>query len=282
MSIRIVTDSTSDIPPETAAEFNITVVPAYVNIGDESFLDGVELSRSDFYKRLPGYSSHPTTAAPAPGAFTEVFNRLANEGASEILSIHIDGNLSGILNAARIGGAELDRVKVTFLDSKQLTMGLGLLTITAARLAAAGQNLDQIVRSIEERIPSTYVFGLLDTLEYLRRSGRLGWAEFRFGTLLNIKPMIRVHSGNVEMLQKVRTSKRAMATMIDIIYRLGPLEQMALLHIGGGKRVEVFAQQIEHLYPGGEIPLAVELTPALGAHIGPGGLGVACIVANAK
>ena len=282
MSIRVVTDSTSDIPPETAAEYHVTVVPAYVNIGDESFLDGVELSRSDFYEGLPGYSSHPTTAAPAPGAFTEVYNRLASEGATEILSIHIDGNLSGILNAARIGGTGTDRIKVAFLDSKQLTMGLGLLTLTAAKLAAAGHNIDHIVSSIKDRIPRTYVFGLLDTLEYLRRSGRLGWAEFRFGTLLNIKPMIRVHTGSVDMLQKVRTSKRALATMIDLIDNLGPLEQLALLHIGGGKRVEAFTKQMEYLFPGGEMPLAVELTPALGAHVGPGGLGVACIVANDK
>ncbi len=280
MSIKVVTDSTSDIPPETAAEHTITVVPAYVNIGDESFLDGVELSRSDFYKGLAGYSSHPTTAAPAPGAFTEVYNQLASEGATEILSIHIDGNLSGILNAARIGGTETERIKITYLDSKQLSMGLGLLTITAAKLAAAGQNINQIVSSINERIPNTFVFGLLDTLEYLRRSGRLGWAEFRLGTLLNIKPLIRVHSGSVEMLQKVRTSKRALATMIQIIDDLGALEQMALLHIGGGKRVDSFSKQMKHLYPAGDIPIAVELTPALGAHIGPGGLGVACIVAN--
>ena len=280
MSIKVVTDSTSDIPAEAAAENGITVVPAYVNIGEESFLDGVELSRSDFYDGLPGYSSHPTTAAPAPGAFTEIYNQLASEGASEILSIHIDGHLSGILNAARIGGAETDNIAITFLDSKQLTMGLGLLTISAARLAAQGHTMDQILSSIEERIPRTYVFGLLDTLEYLRRSGRLGWAEFRVGTLLNIKPMVRVHIGEVEMLRKVRTSKRALATMIGLIDELGPLEQMALLHIGGGKRVDDFAKQTEHLFPGGEIPHTVEITPALGAHFGPGGLGIACIVGN--
>ncbi|GMQ78193.1 MAG: DegV family protein [Anaerolineae bacterium] len=280
MSIRIVTDSTSDIPIETAAEHNITVVPAYVNIGEESFLDGVELSRSDFYKGLPGYTTHPTTAAPAPGAFTDVYNLLAGDGATEILSIHISENLSGILNAARIGAAETAAVNVTFVDSEQLTMGLGLLAITAANFAAAGKRIDQIVSSIEERIPRTFVFGLLDTLEYLRRSGRLGWAEFGFGTLLNIKPMVRVHTGNVEMLEKVRTSKRALSKMINLIEDLGALEQMALLHIGGGKRLDAFKKQTQHLYPENEKPLAVELTPALGAHIGPGGLGVACIVAE--
>lgn len=277
MSIRIVTDSTSDIPTEIAAEHKIIVVPAYVNIGEESYLDGVELSRTEFYNGLPEYSSHPTTAAPAPGAFTEVYDQLADEGATEILSIHIDGTLSGILNAARIGAADVTEVPVSFINSRQLTMGLGLLTITAAQLAEDGSSLEEITTAIEERIPKTYVFGLLDTLAYLRRSGRLSWAEFRFGTLLNVKPMVRVHLGNVEMLEKVRTSKRALAKMIDLIGDLGALEKVALLHIGNGKRLETFTQQTQHLAPAGDIPLAVELTPALGAHIGPGGLGVACI-----
>ena len=280
MSIRVVTDSTCDIPEATATEHGITVVPAFVNIGDKSYLDGVELSRLDFYKGLPDYQDHPTTAAPAPGAFTETYNRLAEEGATDIISIHIASSLSGILNAARIGAAETEQINVTFVDSKQLTMGLGLLAITAAQAASEGRTVAEIVSLIEQKIPQTYVFGLLDSLEYLRRSGRLSWAEFRFGTLLNIKPMVRVHTGNVEMLEKVRTSKRALARMIELVENLGSLEQMSLLHIGNGARLEAFVQQTQRLHPSDKNPMTVELTPALGAHIGPGGLGIACIVAK--
>lgn len=280
MSVRVVTDSTSDIPPDVADRYKITVVPAYVNIGEDSFLDGVELTRSDFYRGLPDYAAHPTTAAPAPGAFTEVYNQLAADGASEIISIHVDSGLSGILNAARIGGADADNIPVVFVDSKQVTMGLGLLVMAAAELAAAGQNTGQILAEIESKIPRTYVYGLLDTLEYLRRSGRLNWAEFRFGTLLNVKPMVRVHMGDVKMLDKVRTTKRALSNMIKLIEDLGPLESIALMHIGDGDRLEAFAEQTKHLRPDDDPPLAVELTPALGAHIGPGGLGLACITAS--
>jgi DegV family protein with EDD domain len=280
MSIRIVTDSTCDLPRETAAEYGIVVVPAYVNIGDESFLDGVELSREDFYEGLPEYQSHPTTAAPAPGAFTEAYNQLSKEGAREILSIHIAGNLSGILNAARIGAEAVRDVKITTIDSRQLTMGLGLLAITAARSAAAGQSSSEIVHLIEAQIPRTFVFGLLDTLEYLRRSGRVGWAEFSIGTLLKIKPMIRVYMGEVEMLERVRTTKRALAKMIELAADLGQLEEIALLHIRGNGRLNDFKQQSRRLFIDNEMPLTVELTPALGAHIGPGGLGIACITAS--
>jgi len=280
MSIRIVTDSTCDLPSDTAAEYGIVVVPAYVNIGDNSFLDGVELSREDFYKGLPEYQSHPTTAAPAPGAFTEAYNQLSKEGAKEILSIHIAGNLSGILNAARLGAEAVEDIEITTVDSRQLTMGLGLLAITAAKAAANGRSVSEIVRLIKSQIPRTFVFGLLDTLEYLRRSGRVGWAEFSIGTLLKIKPMVRVHMGEVEMLERVRTTKKALARMIELAVDLGQLEEIALLHIRGNERLNDFKQQSSHLFIDNEMPLTVELTPALGAHIGPGGLGIACIAAS--
>ena len=280
MSIRIVTDSTCDLPSETAAKYGIVVVPAFVNIGDESYLDGVELSREDFYKGLPEYKIHPTTAAPAPGAFTEAYNQLSKVGAKEILSIHIAGNLSGILNAARIGAEAVRDVKITTIDSQQLTMGLGLLAITAAKAAADGRTVSEIVRLIESQIPRTFVFGLLDTLEYLRRSGRVGWAEFSIGTLLNIKPMVRVYMGEVEVLERVRTTRRALARMIELAADLGQLEQIALLHIRGNGRLNDFKQQSRPLFIDNEMPLTVELTPALGAHIGPGGLGIACVTAS--
>ena len=130
MAIRIVTDSTSDIPAETVAKLNITVIPAYINIKDGSFLDGVDITREEFYKQLPLYKSFPTTAAPSPGTFTETYERLAIEGATEILSIHLATSLSGLLNAARVGAEATDAVSVKLFDSQQLTMGLGLQVIT--------------------------------------------------------------------------------------------------------------------------------------------------------
>jgi DegV family protein with EDD domain len=281
MTIQIVTDSTSDIPVETAAEFGIIVVPAYVHIEGNSYLDGVELSREDFYRKLPDYPVPPTTAAPAPGAFTEAYQQLASEGATQILSIHVATSLSGIYNAARLGAESIDAVEVILFDSQQLTMGLGLLVIKAAQAASVGHSVPEIMAMLESWVNRTYVFGVLDTLEYLRRSGRVNWAEFGIGTLLRVKPLIKVHLGTVDMVEKVRTSKRAMNRFLEMVTELGPLEDLSLLYIQSMEQeLEAFRQQTQFLVPEGCVPLAVELTPAIGAHIGPGGLGIACVAHN--
>lgn len=280
MIIRVVTDSTCDIPSETAAAYGIVVVPAYINIGDHSYLDGVELSRTQFYEQLPGYKAPPTTAAPASGTFAEAYKKLAGEGATAIISIHVATSLSGVLNSARLGAEAVEEViPVTLFDSMQLSMGLGLQAITAAKAASEGLSTAEIITMLEERRSRTHVFAQLDTLEYLRRSGRVNWAEFGIGTLLQIKPLIHVYNGQVEMREKIRTSKRAMAQMIQYAAELGPLESIALLHTHAIDKLEMFRQQTKHLYPSDETPLAVEVTPAIGAHVGPGGLGIACITA---
>lgn len=280
MTIGVVTDSTCDIPAETAAQYGIIVVPAYINIGDNSYLDGVELSRTQFYEQLPGYQSPPTTAAPASGAFAEAYKKLAAEGVTEIISLHVATSLSGVLNSARLGAEMVeDVVPVTLFDSMQLSMGLGLLAMTAAKAAASGKTTAEIIAMLEKRRARTHVFAQLDTLEYLRRSGRVNWAEFGIGTLLQIKPLVHVYNGEVEMRDKIRTSKRAMAQMIQYAAELGQLESMALLHTAATDKLELFGQQTRHLYPSNETPLVVEVTPAIGAHIGPGALGIACVTA---
>jgi DegV family protein with EDD domain len=162
----------------------------------------------------------------------------------------------------------------------QLSMGLGLQAITAAKAASEGISTAEIVIMLEERRSRTHVFAQLDTLEFLRRSGRVNWAEFGIGTLLQIKPLIHVYNGQVEMREKIRTSKRAMTQMIQYAAELGPLESLALLHTHAPDKLDMFRQQTTHLYPSGDTtPLAVEVTPAIGAHVGPGGLGIACITA---
>ena len=281
MTIRIVTDSTSDIPQEMADEYGIVVIPAYVNLAGRSYLDGVELSRQEFYQQLPDLESPPSTAVPAPGVFTDAYNQLADSGATEVLSIHLSSTLSGMLNAARLGAEATDALKVTLFDSRQLTMGLGLQVISAATEIAAGRSMSQILTSLNDLVERTFVIGLLDTLEYLRRSGRVNWAQFGIGTLLKIKPLVRVHMGNVEILERVRTSRRALSRFLEVVAELGDLERIALLHTHvTDEQLSAFRQMTQFLVPKGEIPLAVDLTPALGVHIGPKGLGIACIVKN--
>jgi DegV family protein with EDD domain len=275
MTIRVVTDSTCDIPEDLQQQYGITVIPAYVNIGEESFLDGIDLSRADLYEGLPHFEHHPTTAAPAPGAFTEAYNRLASEGATEILSIHVAAALSGMLNAARVGSEESKSVDVTLFDSEQLTMGLGLMVIAAAKAAQEGQSMSDIVSLLDSRTERTYIFGLLDTLEYLRRSGRVNWAIFGIGTLLRIKPLIKVHRADVAMLDRVRTSRKALDRFVNLVSELAPFEDMAILHTHSLDKLDGFRERVQFLAPEGQDVPAVELTPALGVHIGPGGLGLA-------
>jgi DegV family protein with EDD domain len=280
MTTRIVTDSTCDIPPETAEQYGIIVVPAYINIGEQSYLDGVDLTRAQFYEQLPGYKTPPTTAAPASGSFAESYKQIAETGATEIISIHVATSLSGVLNSARLGAEMVkDIIPITMFDSMQLSMGLGLQAITAAIAANEGKTTAEIISMLEERRGRTHVFAQLDTLEFLRRSGRVNWAEFGIGTLLQIKPLIHVHNGEVKMRDKIRTSKRAMNQMIQYAAELGPLESIALLHTHAIDKLDMFRQQTRHLYPSNDEPLAVEVTPAIGAHVGPGGLGLACITA---
>jgi DegV family protein with EDD domain len=275
MTIRVVTDSTCDIPEELKAEYGIIVIPATINIGDKSYLDGIELTRAALYEGLPHYEHHPTTAVPAPGTFTEAYNQLASKGVTEILSIHVASSLSGMLNAARVGAEEAVDVKVTLFDSEQLTMGLGLMAIAAARLAKDGAKMDDIVTMLESRLARTYVFGLLDTLEYLRRSGRVSWAIFGIGTILRIKPLLKVHRSDVEMLDRVRTSRKALDRFMELVSDFAPFEDMAILHTHSLDKLDMFKERVQFLIPEGQDAPAVELTPALGVHLGPNGLGLA-------
>jgi DegV family protein with EDD domain len=185
-----------------------------------------------------------------------------------------------MLNAARVGAEDADNVQVTLFDSEQLTMGLGLMAIAAARAANEGRSMDEIVTMLKSRVSRTYVFGLLDTLEFLRRSGRVNWAIFGIGTLLRFKPLLKVHRGEVEMLDKVRTSKRALDRFVDLISELAPYEDASLLHTHALDRLDIFRKRTQFLIPEGQSAPAVELTPALGVHIGPKGLGIAFTTAE--
>ena len=279
MSIRIVTDSTSDLPPELAAEHEITVIPSYVNIGDRSYQDLVDLSRADFYAQLPHFPNLPTTAAPAIGIFAETYRRVIAAGATTIISIHVSADLSAMCNAARLGAEEIDGIPIHIFDSRQVTMGLGLMVLSAARAVADGLQAEAIVQMLSRMVPRTHVFAVLDTLEFLRRSGRVNWAEFSIGTLLRIKPTLHVYEGEVHSLAKVRTRGRALPQLLDQVAALGALQEVALLHTHDFEGLAEWRELARPLFPEGYEPVAVEVTPAIGAHVGPGALAIACIAA---
>ena len=280
MSIRIVTDSTCDLPEATTNEYGITVVPLYVNIGGQSYLDGVDLSREEFYERLPDYDPPPTTAAPGPQRFRRIYEGLAANGATEILSIHISVSLSAVVDSARSGAQETKAVPVTVFDSRQLSLGTGFLVVAAAKAAAEGCSMAEIIASLEALALRTYVFAALDTLEFLRRSGRMNGTVAGLGNLLQIKPLLKMHDGN-PTAERVRTSSRAIKRLISLLSDLAPLEQVAIVHSYAPDKGEHLRQLVQHLLPAGEVP-SVNLTPVIGAHIGPGAVGFACITARGK
>jgi len=281
MPIKIVTDSTCDLPETVTAEYGITVVPLYINVGNQSYLDGVELSRQEFYQRLPDYDPFPTTSMPGAEQFRQVYERLGAEGATEILSIHISISLSGVVNVARLGSQQTEAVPVTVLDSRQLSLGTGFLVLSAARAAAAGRSMAEIVALLEEQISRTHVFAALDTFEFLRRSGRVNGFRYGLGTLLSIKPLLKMYDGQA-ISETVRTRKRAFERLIQLVSDLGPLRQLALVHTNAPKDAEMLRQQAQYLFPDDRTPLSVDVTPVIGAHIGPGAVGFACVAVEGE
>jgi DegV family protein with EDD domain len=278
MGIRIVTDSTCDLPAEIVAQYGITVVPLYINAGSESYLDGVELSREEFYERLPSWNPLPTTATPGPQRFIQAYEKLAAEDATEILSIHISESLSATVNAARLAAREMTSVPVTVLDSGTLTLGTGFLVWTAAQAAAEGRTMEEIIALLEEQGARTHVFAALDTLEFLRRSGRMNRLIAALGTWLQMKPLLKMHQGTASA-EKVRTTEHATSRLISLLSDLVPLEKVALVHTHALDKVEELRQKAQHLLPEGEL-LSVDITPVFGVHLGPGAAGFACVTAR--
>jgi DegV family protein with EDD domain len=276
--VKVVTDSTADIPEELAAELEITIVPCNVHFGLETYRDGLDLSKEDFYARLKTSPTLPTTSAPAAGLFEATYRELANE-TDQILSIHLASALSGIYNSAHLGAEAVSGVEITLIDSGQVSMGLGWLVIAAARAAQEGQPLAQIGALVEDMKPRVRLFAALDTLEYLRKGGRVGKTVAALGTLLNIKPLVEVRDSAVLPLERVRTRQRSIQRLIELVAELGPLEELAVLHTNAPQEAQRLAEEISFLHSLERILIA-EAGVIIGTHAGPNGLGVACMVAR--
>lgn len=276
--VKIVTDSTADIPEELVAELEITVVPCNVHFGLETYRDGLDLSREAFYARLKTSPILPTTSAPAAGLFEATYRELARQ-TDQILSIHLASALSAIYNSACLGAKAVSGVEMALIDSGQVSMGLGWLVIAAARAAQAGRSLAQVAALVEDMKPRVRLFAALDTLEYLRKGGRVSRAVAALGSLLDIKPLVEVRDSAVLPLERVRTRRRAIQRLIELVAGLGPLEELAVLHSDAPQEARHLAEEISFLYPLERILIA-EAGVIIGTHAGPNGLGVACVVAR--
>jgi DegV family protein with EDD domain len=276
--IKIVTDSTADLPPELAAKWGITVIPCLVHFGQETYREGGDLSHAEFYRRLVSGQELPTTSSPGPGVFAATYRQLAVE-ASQIVSIHLSSKLSAVYNAARLGAQEIRGAEVRVVDSGTVTMGLGWLAVMAARASQVGASLVEIVQLVEAARTRTRVFALLDTLEYLRRSGRVNRLVAVLGALLDVKPMLSVEGGDVLPLARVRSRRKAISQLLLLVQELGPLAELAVLHSRAQKAAEDFADRLAAVFPRQRMVIA-EVATVLGTHVGPNGLGVACVVAE--
>lgn len=253
-------------------------MPLYINIGNKGYLDGVDMTRDEFYTKLPAFPFHPTTAVPSGQKFHAMYDSLADEGASEIISIHISEALSAVVNVARTAALETKSALVTVLDSRQLSLGTGFLVETAAKMAAAGGSIAEILSALENQIKRTHVFAALDTLEFLRRSGRMNRFMANMGALLQIKPIMVMHDGTPSS-ERVRTRERALKRVVEMLHNIGELEQIAIVHTHVHERVDELRALAASLLPAGEIPVE-DITPVIGAHIGPGAAGFAVVAAQ--
>jgi DegV family protein with EDD domain len=274
MKISFVTDSTADIPSDLALKHDIEVVPALVNIRGQSYADGVDISREEFYTLLPSLNPPPTTSAPSVGSFQERYEKQLKAGATRILSIHPPNELSGTFNAARLAAQEFgERVKV--LDSGQLSLGIGFQILLAAEAAERGALLEEVTALVESVRKRVRVAALLSTLEYVRRSGRVSWARAVIGSLLHLQPLVELRYGVVHRLGQARTRAQGILRLTETLNSWGPLERLAVLHTNA----EIAARQLlEEVRSKVSIPpLMVNVTTAIGTHVGPDGLGFATV-----
>lgn len=275
MDIRIVTDSTCDLPHKLLDRHNITVLPLYINFENQGYLDGVEMSREEFYSRLPEEEVSPTTATPGINAILKTYQQLADEGADHIISIHIGQALSATVDVVR-QAAEQAPIPVEVIDSGQLSMGVGFLALHAAEAAAEGKGPEEILRELDDLASRTHVFAALDTLDYLRRSGRMNTIVAGIGSLLHVKPILIMHQGKPTS-ELVRTQQRALDKVVSKLKKLRPIQRLALVHSNAPQAAEELWEQAKDLIPEITSPESVSVTPVLGSHIGPGAVGFALV-----
>lgn len=278
MSIAIVTDSTCDLPQRVIHELGIKVIPLFINIGDKGYLDGVDITRKDFYTNLPGYTVHPTTGTPGADAFKEAYQTLKDKGYTEILSIHISEKLSATVNVARNAAHEFRQIPVTVRDSGQLSLGTGLQVERASRMAAEGRSMQEIEIALDDLMARTFVAARLDTLEFLRRSGRMNGFIAGIGSLLELKPILTMRNG-LPGSERVRTAHKAEARLLKMLEEHQPIEHFSLLHTNSPEQAMAFRDQAAHLLSV-DVAYSMDITPVIGAHIGPGAVGYAIISKN--
>jgi fatty acid kinase fatty acid binding subunit len=273
MPVRIVTDSAADLPTDEAARLAVEVVPLSIRFGSEEFTDGVDLSVTEFYKKLATSETLPETSAPAPGAFEAAFRRQADAGADAVVCINLSEGLSATIQSARNAAkAVAGHLDVHVIDSRSITSGLGTQVTVAAEAAGGGAGVEDVVALVEGMIPRTHVIGALDTLENLKKGGRIGGAQALLGSLLSIKPLLDISTGEVAEAGKARTRRRALEWLRDQIFAVPQVEHLCVAH-GGAPDVDEMLALLAPRYPDDTIQVRT-IGATIGTHGGPRVMGL--------
>jgi len=272
VTVRIVTDSACDLRGGEVEEFGIEVVPLSIRFGDEEFADREELTVEDFYLRLEGSEDLPETSAPSPGRFTQAFKAQFDAGADSVVCINLSAGLSATMQSARTAADAIDG-EVLVIDSRSITGGLGSIVLGAAQLAAEGADVETIAAAVESMSERTHVYGALDTLEYLKKGGRIGGAQALLGSMLNIKPIVDISSGQVEEAAKQRTRRKSLAWLRDKLIEYPEVEQLSIMH-GEAPDIDDFIAMLEGSITH-EITRIEKIGAVIGTHGGPRVMGIA-------
>jgi DegV family protein with EDD domain len=272
-----VTDSACDLLDETVTELGIGVVPLRIRFGDEELIDREELSTKEFWARCATSPVLPSTAAPSPGQFQEAFEKMADAGASGVVCVNLSSKMSATIEAAHQAARALEgRVPVRVVDSRSVTLGLGLLVTEAAHAATAGASLDEVAAAAERSADRMKLYGAIDTLENLKKGGRIGGAQALVGSMLSIKPVIEVRDGVVEQESRQRTRSRSLRYLADKVRAAGPVARLAVFS-ADAPDLDEFLGLLEGVEPVEGRMLLGDVGPVIGTHAGRGAIGVAWI-----
>ena len=276
--IRIITDSSSDLTPDDFDQLDVQIVPLTIRFGDQEFTDGLDLTVADFYSRMARSAELPQTSCPSPGAFESAFSKASESGADAVICLTLSSDLSNTLQSAQAASAAVaDTIPVHVVDSRSISSGLGTIVLEAASAVSAGDDVTTVLRRIRSLIPRTNVFAALNTLENLKKGGRIGGAKAMLGSMLSIKPVIDISGGVVQEAGKPRTRKKALQMLCERMTGASAIEHIAVMH-GGAPDIDEFLDLIAPRFPRNSLRVG-QLGAIIGAHGGPEIIGVSWIAA---
>ena len=280
MAIKVVTDSTSDLPADVAESLGIEVVPLNVHFGSDVYKDRVNLMPDTFYDKLINGDVLPTTSQPSVGEFIDVYERLGSD-ADGIVSVHVSEKLSGTMNSARLASQQANAdCPIEVVDTFQVSMGVGICAMEAAEVANSGGNMNQVILAARNAVTRSQCFFMLETLEFLQKGGRIGKAQALIGNLLKIRPMLILQEGEVHPLGRERTRRKGIAKLVDTVAELAPISGLAVMYSTGPDEAQTLAQNVSKFMIEGREPMMLQIGPVIGTYAGPDTLGIALISAK--